>query len=141
MKDAILTGLITLGIIAILGVNTYLPFPGIYAFTLEQSMLRFQYPPDLTPDAFRLKITIAALVVTIVIIAIQFLLRKACKALDLKLFHHLLTWGLFYTSAMTVLMIAGMWLDFQPWATVPEKHLSFTRVGFIFYFAQPSGIM
>ncbi|MBN2381131.1 hypothetical protein JXM67_15135 [candidate division WOR-3 bacterium] len=133
-----------LGTLGILGLTTYIPFPGIYAFVLDQTHYRlslWNLSLRISPDLFRLKITLAVIIVIGAMILIQFLLRKASKILELQILCQLLTWGIYYTGVVTALMLVGMWLDFQPCVVVPDKYYVFSRVGFIFYYSSPYGMM
>jgi hypothetical protein len=54
--------------------------------------------------------------------------------LDLKLFERVLSGVIYYVGIVTVLMLAGMWLDFRVGLPVgPDHPGDFCRVGFFFY--------
>lgn len=148
MKDTILTTFTSIGVVLVLAVAAYFPFVSLYEFILKKisifgvsesvpgmfdAYLLSGLPDD--PVPFKLKITIAALVIALIVILLVFLVRKACKSLDLRLFKRILSCGMFYVGTMTILMLAGMWLDMHvPSLLDFEVHTyDFARVGFIFY--------
>jgi hypothetical protein len=134
MKDTLLTILTSLGVIAILGVATYFPYVVIYDFTLQQMFFSVFTEATIDPFAFRAKVTIGALVIAAIIVVVMVLLRKVSRVLDLKLFEKVLYGGVFYTVIATVLVLAGLWLDFRIGLPASNDHPSdFCRVGFLFY--------
>lgn len=78
---------------------------------------------------FRLKLTLAAVVISATLVLLMSILKTSCQKLNLKLFQRILSWGRFYEVIMTLLMLLGMWLDLHPWAPNDPS----IRVGFLFY--------
>lgn len=138
--------LTTIGVALTLGGAVYFPFPSIYKFVLDTvDVFLVGVPTPQIPGGFwlvglpenlfpfRLKITLAALIIAAAIVIVMLLLRKACRVLQLTLFEKVLTWGMFYVTIMTVLVLVGLWLDLrigQPVST--SNPADFCRVGFFF---------
>lgn len=151
MKDTVKEILIYLGTIILLGTAAFFPFPSLYAFVLNDasevssliamnvshmaSHIPFYYDVDLFINTLRLKATLGAVGVAVVMIVLMFFLKKACRKLALVLFNKALKWGIFYVGIITVLMIAGMWLDLKPFidCSDPKYPSGYIRVGFLFY--------
>jgi len=131
--------LTSIGVFLVFLLASWFPYISIYDFTLSKMLnvwkpsfssevltghgLLAGMPENTVP--FRLKITVASLVIAAVIMMVMFLLRKACGALNQKLYEKVLLWGFFYVGAMTVIMLTGLWLDFD---------IDSLRVGFFFYY-------
>lgn len=129
MKTVALPILVTLGFVLIMGVASWFPFPFIYGFAVEDFCERIDdHPFSVDHDMYRTRLTLVSLAIAGVIIALMFLLRTGCKALDLVMHDKILLWGMFYVGIMTVLMIGGMWLDFQEYHHGPYNY-SF-QIGF-----------
>lgn len=61
-------------------------------------------------NLFRAKIMLLFTGITLIQLALIFLLRKATKSLKLVFFKKVLTGVMFYSAIVTVLMFIGMWL-------------------------------
>ena len=134
-----LSVLTSIGVFLVFLLGSWFPYISIYDFTLSKTWdalcsvsfhpealsgygLLAGMPENTVP--FRLKITIASIIIAAVLMTVMFLLRRACGALNQKLYEKVLLWGLFYVGVMTVIMLTGLWLDFQ---------VDSVRVGFFFY--------
>ncbi|MBN2381123.1 hypothetical protein JXM67_15095 [candidate division WOR-3 bacterium] len=126
----VFVALVTIGVIVVLWIITYLPYLGLYAFILE--VIKDMVVDGISIDnAFRFKMTPVALVMACILAALLFLLLKAAKALRLQLFVTILTVAIFYVVVTTGLMLTGFWLD----SGLPhqKEYSGLVRVGFFFY--------
>lgn len=152
-----LTILVSTGVIIILGLTAMYPFPFIYDFTLVQmenvaeplmmdrsqeriycgnSLFGYSLPSYLEEkipfdtNLFRAKIMLLFTPITLIQLALMFLLRKATKSLNLSFFKRVLTGAMFYSAILTILMFVGMWLHF----VIDTGGGSYAvSVGFVFY--------
>ncbi|MBN2381120.1 hypothetical protein JXM67_15080 [candidate division WOR-3 bacterium] len=133
LKRWFLLLLVTLAVIAVLWIVSYLPYPGLYVFTLS-IMERIGSSNLNINNVFRLKITIFSFLASGIIVLLLILLRKASKHFSLKLLEMLLAVGIFYVTVMTVLMVIGLWLDCCFVTTDWCRYHPIARVGYFFYY-------
>lgn len=135
MKTKLKVLFLAIGAVVILGIASYFPYGMVYEMALDY-LGNFGTAPHvragdvtLNTTVFRWIITIFTLIVSSLIVLHMWLLRKACKSLNLNLFHSLLTVGMVYVGAMTLLMLGGLWLDFHVARELPILE---PRIAFIF---------
>lgn len=134
MKATWLTILAVIGVIVVFLIVAWFPFPSLYDYVLHKATDLVISRTPFSPFYFRFWITGGALLIAAALVLIMILLRKACQSMELSFFQKALSWGMYYVTVMTVVMILGMWLDFRVGQAFSETcRGDFCRVGFIFY--------
>jgi len=128
--------LVCLGVVVIFGILGYFPFGAVYHVALDAIFYLdwVSHPiPQAVVDGIRIRITVGAVVIASALFLLMFLLRKASRHLELVLFEKAFTAAMFYVSVMTVLVLAGMWIDFYVGPPITMQNLGTScRVGFFY---------
>lgn len=131
-----LISLVCLGVVVIFGILGYFPYGAVYSVALDAVRVLdwVSHPiPQAVVDGIRIRITLGSVVIAAALILLILLLRKASRHLELVLFEKALTAAMFYVGIMTVLVLAGMWIDFYVGPPVTMQNLGTgCRVGFFY---------
>lgn len=130
---------------------SYFPFWGIYRVAIQMRHVDLLAAgPKVDVNTLRLEITLAALIVALVLVGLVFLLYWISKNQKLELFERVFKTALYYVPIVTLVMLAGMWLDYQGTYLYHRGLLDFSppagehrptgiyvRVGFLFFLFHP----